>query len=89
MKNGWDSNRWDENWEEEFYTPEERLREQAARSLDIYPLKGYGLDEARDEVPCCKSEEEREYDGRRKYSRGRLRSHYTVFTKEEAKKFRI
>ena len=27
MKDGWDSNAWDENWEEEFFTPEEKLRE--------------------------------------------------------------
>lgn len=27
MKNGWDSNRWDEDWDEPYKTPEERLRD--------------------------------------------------------------
>ena len=43
MKNGWDSNRWDEDWDEPYKTPEERLRDQAERSMDEDPLLGYGL----------------------------------------------
>jgi len=40
MKNGWDSNRWDEDWDEPYKTPEERLRDHAARSMDEDPLLG-------------------------------------------------
>ena len=89
MKDGWDSNAWDENWEEEFFTPEEKLREHAARSLDCDPVPGYGLDDMRDVIPAIKSEEEQAYERRRKLSRGRLRSQYRVFTKEEAAKLKI
>ena len=39
MKNGWDSNRWDEDWDEPYKTPEERLRDHAARRsfVGIWP----------------------------------------------------
>lgn len=89
MKDGWDSNHWDENWEEDYFTPEERLRDQAERSLNPDPLQGYGLDETGHQVPGMKSEEELAYEQQRRYSRGRLRSHYQVFTKEQAAKLKI
>ena len=86
MKNGWDSNRWDEDWDEPYKTPEERLRDHAARSMDEDPLLGYGLGPYQDNIQEAATDEEIEFSRERRISRGRYRrSTYKVFTKEEAR----
>ena len=86
MKNGWDSNRWDEDWDEPYKTPEERLRDHAARSMDEDPLLGYGLGPYQDNIQEAATDEEIELSRARRISRGRYRrSTYKVFTKEEAR----
>lgn len=80
MKDGWDSTSWDEEWLEEYKTDAERLRDQAARSLDQYPEIGYGLLD-NEEIPVAQSQAEIA-DGRLpKLSRGRVHSRYTLFSK--------
>ena len=86
MKNGWDSNRWDEDWDEPYKTPEERLRDHAARSMDEDPLLGYDLGPYQDNIQEAATDEEIEFSRERRISRGRYRrSTYKVFTKEEAR----
>lgn len=90
MRNGWDSNRWDENWEEPYFTRKERMLDQAERSLDADPTLGYGLGNSRNYIAFEKSEEEKAYDRKRRISRGRYRrSTYKVFTREEAIKLSL
>lgn len=69
MKNGWDSNRWDEDWDEPYKTPEERLRDHAARSMDEDPLLGYGLGPYQDNIQEAATDEEIEFSRERRISR--------------------
>lgn len=47
----------DDTWLEEYFTQDEKLRAQAARSLDIDPLPGYGLKERNPDMNSPENEE--------------------------------
>lgn len=86
-------NRWDEyedepidnSCEEELYTPEEKLRQQAALSLGDDPVREYGLIEP--DMEAEKSAEEIAYENKLKHSRGWYRKDtFSTIPKQRSKR---
>ena len=87
MRNAWNSTFWEEDWDEDNKTIHDKRLDQADRDLSCDPCTGYGLGGMKDYIPFEKTEEQKAYDRKRKYSRGYYRKNtYIILPREKTAK---